>query len=873
MAPWLRASFPLYFLIATQAIAQQAGVFPGEALVMLREGARVDDLIRSVHNVDGALVDFRAEVVSRPMRTWLLRFEENEVPREPLLRVLRGHPLVALAQWNHVITERQVPDDPQYIAQWHHATIDSEVAWDITTGGVTAAGDTIVLAIIERADLMHQDLAANAWINNDEVPGNGIDDDGNGYVDDVRGWNTPLGNDEVYASNHGTQVAGMAGAVGNNGEGVAGANWDVELMPVGYGTTQESAVIAAYTYPLVMRRLYNNSGGTLGAFVVATNASWGIDGGQPDDAPIWCSMYDSLGYVGVLSCGSTANNNVNVDVVGDLPTACPSPYLISVTSTNDQDLRTSSGYGLTTIDVAAPGQGVRTTGLNGNYLTVSGTSFASPLTAGVIALLYSAPCDALMSMVQSDPAVAALYVRDILFDGVELVGNLPGTIATGGRINSGNSMQALMQGCGNCLAPYDLQAVNQVPGSTGISWNSIADGPFNLRYRVVGAPDWIDIPDNDVLFISLNSLAICTDYECQVQVDCGNGEWSPWSQSLLWTTSGCCSPPAQVLMGFIGDNIANVFWIGEAEASTYDVRVREVGTVDWTVIIGDADTFTEIPDLVPCTNYEVQVASVCASGTNWSESVLFITLGCTPCIVNAYCPVQGLDASEEWIARVVANDLDHPSASDDGYALNTLGAGWIALNWGWDQYITLTPGFSSTAYDEWWTVQIDGDGDGLFEPNELVYQSAAGSNGETVGLLNLGGLEVVDPFDPIPTRMRVTMQRGASVLDPCVSPLQGEVEDYCVYLAYFFGVQDHLGPPPISVAPNPADDLLGLSSHSVISAGLVRITDATGRIVLVAPWNGTRCEVPVLGLAVGTYAFTVSDERQLWGAGRFVVVR
>ena len=103
MAPWLRASFPLYFLIVTQAIAQQAGVFPGEALVMLREGARVDDLIRSVHNVDGALVDLQAEMVSGPMRTWLLRFEENEVPREPLLRVLRGHPLVALAQWNHVI--------------------------------------------------------------------------------------------------------------------------------------------------------------------------------------------------------------------------------------------------------------------------------------------------------------------------------------------------------------------------------------------------------------------------------------------------------------------------------------------------------------------------------------------------------------------------------------------------------------------------------------------------------------------------------------------------------------------------------------------------------------------------------------------------
>jgi subtilisin family serine protease len=141
-----------------------------------------------------------------------------------------------------------------------------------------------------------------------------------------------------------------------------------------------------------MRRLYNETDGEKGAFVVATNASWGINGGEPADSPLWCAMYDSLGAQGVLNCGATANNNVDVDVVGDLPTACPSDFMISVTATNIDDMRTFSAYGATTIDVGAPGDNVYTTSISGGYGTTSGTSFASPLTAGVIGLLYSAPC-------------------------------------------------------------------------------------------------------------------------------------------------------------------------------------------------------------------------------------------------------------------------------------------------------------------------------------------------------------------------------------------------------------------------------------------------------------------------------------------------
>ena len=310
-----------------------------------------------------------------------------------MLDAVKKHPMVMMAQNDVPVTYRALPNDPGIAQQWHHAKIQTPQAWDVTTGGRTATGDSIVVCVVEGANMLHADLVGNRWLNHAEIPGNGIDDDGNGYVDDHRGWNPAGGNDAAYSGSHGTQVAGMIGAKGNNGSGGVGANWNVKIMPVTVGSLTQANVIASYTYPLVMRRRYNRSGGTQGAFVVATNSSWGIDNGNPASYPLWCAMYDTLGAAGILNCGSTSNSAVNVDVVGDMPTACSSPFMVSVTATNSNDVRTFSGYGATTIDVGAPGENVYTTsgttsGSTG-FGSTSGTSFAGPLTAGVIALLYS----------------------------------------------------------------------------------------------------------------------------------------------------------------------------------------------------------------------------------------------------------------------------------------------------------------------------------------------------------------------------------------------------------------------------------------------------------------------------------------------------
>ncbi|MBK9276130.1 MAG: S8 family serine peptidase [Flavobacteriales bacterium] len=444
-------------LIGHAALAQkpvQGDHLPGHVLAMLAPDGSADVVVLEVASTlgipPGGLV---AREVSAPMRIHLFENRGAPIADEVLLRAVQEHPHVAIAQPDRVIEERLVPDDTQYAQQWHHADpedndIDSDLAWNITTGGTTPLGHDIVVAIIEGFDRTHPDLNANAWVNIHEIDNNGVDDDGNGYIDDVNGWNPSAGNDNtLFSGSHGTSCAGMTGARGNNATGVAGANWNVKLMPVRIGSLTEANVIASYTYPLVQRRRWNASNGTQGAFVVATSSSWGIDNANAANYPLWCAFYDTLGAAGVLNAGATANNNVNIDAVGDMPTACGSPYMISVTATNSSDQRTFSGYGLTTIDVGAPGSSVRTTGSSGGYTTTSGTSFATPLTAGVIALLYSAPCTALAQLTLDDPQAAADAVRAALFAGVEQVGNLPGQTVTGGRINAHNSLQHVLAQC------------------------------------------------------------------------------------------------------------------------------------------------------------------------------------------------------------------------------------------------------------------------------------------------------------------------------------------------------------------------------------------------------------------------------------------
>jgi len=871
MRQYFSSALLAFLLLGTlSAKAQGPEIIAGDLLIMLQPGATAEAIVRDLAAVTGASTDLHVvREVSAPMRTWLLHFDPAVADQTRMLQAVRNHPAVELAQNNHRLKMRQVPNDSEYGSQWHHANIGSEAAWNIATGGVTATGDTIVVCIIENADLPHPDLIGNAWFNHAEIPNNSLDDDGNGYVDDYRGWNPNSGTDQVYGGSHGTEVAGMIGATGNNEEGAVGANWAVKMMVVFNSGASDEGVISSHTYPLVMRRRYNASNGAEGAFVVATNASWGIDGGQPADAPLWCAMYDTLGTAGILNCGATTNQNDDVDEVGDLPTACPSDFMISVTATNDQDDRTFSGYGLTTVDIGAPGEDVFTTQQGGGYGTTSGTSFASPLTAGVIGLLYSAPCASMMGLVRADPEEGARFIRQKLFDGVDLVGNLQGQTVTGGRISAGNSMQLIMNSCGTCPAPYgtNVQAVDLT--SSLIGWSAVSGDVFDLRYRLVGAPEWTEVLALTDAGYLINGMQGCAPYELEVRVQCGD-EWSEFSNTFTWTSEGCCSIPAGLAQGFVGTDLVNIFWNDVLAAETYDVRYAPVGSGTFINVEGVTNDLLELTPLAICADYTVQVRSLCANETSeWSAPVEVGTSGCGTCVDNAYCPTAGGDTGSEWIAQVELGSIDNLSGNDGGYGDYTGPATDLLV--GTEHTITLTPGYSGFGFNEWFLVWIDLDQDGdINGPGERLFSSATGSNDPI-------SAQLLIPSDAVlgSTRMRISMHSSASPISACAADFQyGETEDYCVILiADPNGITETSAAIAVVIYPQPADQSLNFRLPETHRNANVRLDvfDGMGRRVVHSALSGPLAALSTGDLANGVYTYRMTTTDGEVARGRFLV--
>lgn len=794
---------------------------PGDIIIHLMPDQSLQDLLRDGGQFNGVPTQLR---VNRPLAKssgiWLFHVDANRVNEIDYLTWIRRHPGVLAAQFNHLGEFRKSPNDPNYFQQWHWnntgqnngligADLDMEEAWEITTGGVTATGDTIVVGIVDDGtDLDHPDLQANHWINHQEIPDNGIDDDGNGYLDDYYGWNINQDNDNVDNGGHGVSVEGMIGAVGNNGVGLTGVNWNVKMMTVRPSSTQEALVIEAYSYILEQRKLYNQTNGQKGAFVVACNSSWGIDFGDPADAPIWCAFYDTMGVYGILNCGATANINIDIDIEGDLPTGCSSEYMIAVTATDNEDKRNFSAFGKTTIDVAAPGEDVRTTSNNGNYTTTSGTSFASPTTAGLIALLYSAPCSTIGLLAKSDPSGAAKMIRDAIFEGVDKIPALEDELVTGGRINAHNSLQYLLSNCGPCPGPTGIQASNVNGGSAVISWVDTDSTLSNLlRWREVGSPDWNEAPGAESPY-TLNGLMTCTDYEVEVKAFCA--DTSSAYTTYVFTSDGCCVAPENLAFVEIGEDFIEVSWDEVNVASNYYLYYKELTAFDWEIVAGLAGTSYKIEGLAPCSGYLIQILSFC--DTVQSEPSLTIqgqTLGCGACKDNTYCDAAGNDSGVEFIDSVMISTYTNPSGNDGGYGDYTNDA--IQLLTYHKYPYKLVPGFSGGfAYTENWRVWIDYNQDGDFNDPEEEIIAPAASNQAITGFVKISGNAL-----PGVTRMRVAMSYGSPAL-PCGTFTFGEVEDYCVNIVE---------------APEPCDypDDLKVTA-STETGGLVNWTNITTSI-------------------------------------------
>ena len=339
------------------------------------------------------------------------------------------------------------PNDPSFPSLWglHNtgqtggiadADIDALEAWDIQTGG------NVVVAVIDTGvDYNHEDLVDNMWTNPGEIPGNSFDDDGNGYVDDVYGWDFAYGdNDPMDGHSHGTHCAGTIAGVGNNGIGVVGVSWSAKIMAIKFlddtGSGWSSDAVSAIEYAVLM-----------GAQL--TSNSWG-GGGYSQTLRDTIAAAGAEGQLFIAAAGNDYGNDN--DANPHYPSSYSLDNIIAVASTDHNDsLSGFSSYGATSVDLGAPGSNIYSSVPGDGYGTKSGTSMATPHVSGAVSLVWS-----------EFPGLVGVQVKQMIMDSVDPIPSLTGKTVTGGRLNA----YAALAGSPPPPQCYDLDATAD-PASSG----------------------------------------------------------------------------------------------------------------------------------------------------------------------------------------------------------------------------------------------------------------------------------------------------------------------------------------------------------------------------------------------------------------------
>ncbi|MEW6127787.1 MAG: S8 family peptidase [Acidobacteriota bacterium] len=391
--------------------------------------------------------------VERQPRLGIVKVEfDDSLSIDEAIRQAESDPRVEYAEPNFILKPSEtVPNDLRFNEMWglfnqtvSGADISATRAWDLTTGS-----NNVVVGITDTGvDIQHPDLAGNIWTNVAEIPGNNLDDDNNGFVDDVNGWNFFDNNNRVFDSvtfdAHGTAVAGVIGAVGNNGAGITGVSWNVKLMPLKFisnGSGDTAGAVKAINYAIAQKNK--------GVNVRAINASWGPTGASCNDSfsKSLKKAINKAGNAGIVFVSSAGNGDCGANRNGDDLDAAPEypaswggslPNALSVAAVDITDtFPTFSNFGHESVSVAAPGVAVLTTVPRGfaglpealAYSAQSGTSFSAPHVTGIVALLAT-----------REPSLTPEQIKQRIITTAEPTLPLASKIKSSGRANAFNAL-------------------------------------------------------------------------------------------------------------------------------------------------------------------------------------------------------------------------------------------------------------------------------------------------------------------------------------------------------------------------------------------------------------------------------------------------
>jgi subtilisin family serine protease len=407
-----------------------------------------------------------------------LDIDRVDVPADsdPVLAAaaIQADPSVLYAQPNFVrhVVSAASPNDPAWVgkALWALTRISAPSVWSTFP---TAAHDVVIAVIDTGVNYRHPDLAASAWTNPGEVAGNGLDDDGNGYADDVHGVDLfNQDGDPMDDNGHGTHVAGTIGAQGDNGVGGVGVAWNPQVLACKFldatGTGLDANAIACFEYVIDLKV-------NRGINVRVTNNSWGSLRNQAALFPqALKDAVDAAGQAGIVNVFAAGNDAVNADVSPFDPASFTSTSIVSVAASDESDARASfSNYGAQSIDLAAPGTNIYSTYLD-SYGYWSGTSMAAPHVSGTLALMAS-----------QNAALTPEALKARLLGSVDALSQWSGVTVTGGRLNAFAALLAATGGSnpGGGSPPASEWSHADV-GSTGAAGNSTASGG---TFQVTGA--------------------------------------------------------------------------------------------------------------------------------------------------------------------------------------------------------------------------------------------------------------------------------------------------------------------------------------------------------------------------------------------------